>query len=119
MVNKPSDGSQRKNSTASLPHRPGLQPTGELASYYVTPSDSILLSGATVQLSATGLDTSYFPTSGGGVSWSVSSGGGTVDENGLFTAGAESGFAQVTATDGSASGTGYITTVRTPGTRSP
>ena len=61
-----------------------------------------------------GLDTSYFPTSGGGVSWSVSSGGGTVDENGLFTAGAESGFAQVTATDGSASGTGYITTVRTP-----
>ena len=41
-------------------------------------------------------------------------GGGTVDENGLFTAGAESGFAQVTATDGSASGTGYITTVRTP-----
>ena len=66
-----------------------------------------------MQLSATGLDTSYFPTSGGGVSWSVSSGGGTVDENGLFTAGAESGFAQVTATDGSASGTGYITTVRT------
>lgn len=113
VVNKPSDGSQRKNSTAIF-LTTGLQPTGELASYYVTPSDSILLSGATVQLSATGLDTSYFPTSGGGVSWSVSSGGGTVDENGLFTAGAESGFAQVTATDGSASGTGYITTVRTP-----
>ena len=103
VVNKPSDGSQRKNSTAIF-LTTGLQPTGELASYYVTPSDSILLSGATVQLSATGLDTSYFPTSGGGVSWSVSSGGGTVDENGLFTAGAESGFAQVTATDGSASG---------------
>ena len=113
VVNKPSDGSQRKNSTAIF-LTTGLQPTGELASYYVTPSDSILLSGATVQLSATGLDTSYFPTSGGGVSWSVSSGGGTVDETGLFTAGAESGFAQVTATDGSASGTGYITTVRTP-----
>ena len=61
VVNKPSDGSQRKNSTAIF-LTTGLQPTGELASYYVTPSDSILLSGATVQLSATGLDTSYFPT---------------------------------------------------------
>ena len=41
----PSDGSQRKNSTAIF-LTTGLQPTGELASYYVTPSDSILLSGA-------------------------------------------------------------------------
>ncbi|MFQ7450746.1 MAG: phosphodiester glycosidase family protein [Flavonifractor plautii] len=48
VVNKPSDGSQRKNSTAIF-LTTGLQPTGELASYYVTPSDSILLSGATVR----------------------------------------------------------------------
>ena len=99
VVNKPSDGSQRKNSTAIF-LTTGLQPTGELASYYVTPSDSILLSGATVQLSATGLDTSYFPTSGGGVSWSVSSGGGTVDENGLFTAGTKSASGNLTVSAG-------------------
>ena len=36
VVNKPSDGSQRKNSTAIF-LTTGLQPTGELASYYADP----------------------------------------------------------------------------------
>ena len=115
VVNRPSDGSQRANSTAIF-LTTTLQPTGELDSYYVTPTDSMLLSGATVQLSATGLDTSYYPTDGGTVSWSVSDGGGTVSESGLFTAGSTSGFCQVTATDGSHSGTAYLTTVATPDT---
>lgn len=115
VVNRPSDGSQRANSTAIF-LTTTLQPTGELDSYYVTPTDSMLLSGATVQLSATGLDTSYYPTDGGAVSWSVSDGGGTVSESGLFTAGSTSGFCQVTATDGSHSGTAYLTTVATPDT---
>ncbi|WP_300267884.1 phosphodiester glycosidase family protein [uncultured Flavonifractor sp.] len=115
VVNRPSDGSQRANSTAIF-LTTTLQPTGELDSYYVTPTDSMLLSGATVQLSATGLDTSYYPTDGGTVSWSVSDGGGTVSESGLFTAGSTSGFCQVTATDGSHSGTAHLTTVATPDT---
>ncbi|OUO17291.1 phosphodiester glycosidase family protein [Flavonifractor sp. An4] len=115
VVNRPSDGSQRSNSTAIF-LTTTLQPTGELDSYYVTPTDSMLLSGATVQLSATGLDTNYYPTTGNTVSWSVSDGGGTVNESGLFTAGSKSGFYQVTATDGTHSGTAYLTTVATPDT---
>ena len=111
VVNRPSDGAQRKNSTAIF-LTTELQPTGELASYYVTPSDSMLLSGATVQLTATGLDTSWYPTQGEQVYWSATA--GTVDEWGLYTAGTESGFAQVTADDGWNSGTAYITTVRPP-----
>ena len=113
VVNSPSDGSQRANSTAIF-LTTELQPTGELDSYYVTPTDNLLLSGATVQLSASGLDTHYYPTSGYEVEWEVTEGGGTVDENGLFTAGTESGTSQVTADDGYASGTVSITTVSTP-----
>ena len=113
VVNSPSDGSQRANSTAIF-LTTELQPTGELDSYYVTPTDNLLLSGAAVQLSASGLDTHYYPTSGYEVEWEVTEGGGTVDENGLFTAGTESGTSQVTADDGYASGTVSITTVSTP-----
>ncbi|WP_130870998.1 phosphodiester glycosidase family protein [Intestinimonas massiliensis (ex Afouda et al. 2020)] len=113
VVNKPSDGTQRSNSTAIF-LTTTLQPTGQLAGYYVTPSDQMLLSGAQVQLSAAGLDTSYYTTTGNPVSWSVTSGGGTVSESGLYTAGTESGFSQVTASDGTYSGTAYLTTVKTP-----
>ena len=113
VVNSPSDGSQRANSTAIF-LTTELQPTGELDSYYVTPTDSLLLSGSTVQLSASGLDTHYYPTSGYEVEWEVTEGSGTVDENGLFTAGTESGTSRVTADDGYASGTVSITTVSTP-----
>ena len=113
VVNKPSDGAQRSNSTAIF-LTTTLQPTGQLAGYYVTPSDQMLLSGAQVQLSATGLDTSYYTTAGNPVSWSVTSGGGAVSESGLYTAGTESGFSQVTASDGTYSGTAYLTTVKTP-----
>ena len=113
VVNSPSDGSQRANSTAIF-LTTELQPTGELDSYYVTPTDNLLLSGATVQLSASGLDTHYYLTSGYEVEWEVTEGGGAVDENGLFTAGTESGTSRVTADDGYASGTVSITTVSTP-----
>lgn len=113
VVNKPSDGSQRTVSTAIF-LTTQLPATGELASYYVTPGDSILLSGASVSLTAIGLDTSYHPTQGDEAAWTVSSGGGTVSPQGVFTAGAESGQSQVTVSSGAASGTAYITTVSTP-----
>ena len=113
VVNKPSDGAQRSNSTAIF-LTTTLQPTGQLAGYYVTPSDKMLLAGAQVQLSAAGLDSSYYLTQGNPVGWSVTSGGGAVSETGLYTAGTESGFSQVTASDGLYTGTAYLTTVRTP-----
>ena len=115
VINRPSDGAQRSNSTAIF-LTTDLQPTGELDSYYVTPTDAMLLSGATIQLSAVGLDTNYYPTDGGTVSWSVSDGGGTVSESGLFTAGSQSGSFQITASDGEHTGTAYLTTVATPDT---
>lgn len=114
VVNRPSEGTERANSTAIF-LTTDLEPTGELAGYYVTPGDDILLAGAQVQLSAVGLDSAYYTMdAGSAVSWSVASGGGTVDANGLYTAGTESGSVQVTAGDGTYSGTAWLTVVSTP-----
>ena len=115
IVNRPSDGSQRANSTAIF-LTTNLEPTGVVGSYYVTPTDDMVLAGASVQLSAAGVDTGYYPTAGNPVSWSVSEGGGTVNSTGLYTAGSQSGTYLVTASDGAASGSAWMTVVRTPAT---
>ncbi len=115
IVNRPSDGSQRSNSTAIF-LTTNLEPTGVVGSYYVTPTDDMVLAGASVQLSAAGVDTGYYPTTGNPVTWSVSQGGGTVSATGLYTAGHESGTYLVTASDGTASGSAWMTVVQTPAT---
>ena len=114
VLNKPSDGSQRANSVA-LFLATDLQPTGELGSLYVTPSEALVLSGAQVQLTATPVDTAYYAMDTTvPVTWSIRNGDGSVDTNGLFTAGSESGSTQVTATSGAASGTTTMTVVKKP-----
>lgn len=114
VLNKPSDGSQRANSVA-LFLTTDLKPTGELGSFYVTPSESLVLSGAQVQLTATPVDTSYYAMDTTvPVTWSIRNGDGSVDTNGLFTAGSESGATQVTATSGTASGYTTMTVVKKP-----
>ena len=115
IQNKPSDGSPRANSVAVF-LTTQLQPTGTLGSFYVTPTDSLLLAGASVQLTATALDTAYYPMSfAGDVTYFIYSGDGTVSTNGVFTAGSESGKSQVTASFGeSATGVANISVVKTP-----
>ncbi|MBU5435987.1 phosphodiester glycosidase family protein [Pseudoflavonifractor sp. MSJ-37] len=116
VVNKPSGGSQRSNSTA-LFLTTTLSATGTLGSYYVKPSDAMVLSGSSVQLSATPLDTAYYPmTSSEPVDWYIQNGDGIVTADGLFTAGSESGTTQVTAASGKVSGTTTMTVVKTPQT---
>ena len=114
VLNKPSDGSQRANSVA-LFLTTDLKPTGELGSFYVTPSEALVLSGTQVQLTATPVDTSYYAMDTTvPVTWSIRNGDGSVDTNGLFTAGVESGSTQVTATSGTASGYTTMTVVKKP-----
>lgn len=114
VLNKPSDGSQRANSVA-LFLTTDLKPTGELGSFYVTPSEALVLSGTQVQLTATPVDTSYYAMNTTvPVTWSIRNGDGSVDTNGLFTAGVESGSTQVTATSGTASGYTTMTVVKKP-----
>ena len=115
VVNQPSDGQQRANSTAIF-LTTELEPTDELGSYYVTPSSSLVLSGASVQFTATPLDTAYYvmEDAGEGVTYSIQNGDGAITVDGLFTAGGESGSVQVTAVGQGASGTATVTVVNRP-----
>lgn len=112
VISKPSDGSQRPNSTAVF-LATDLKATGELGSFYVTPNDGLILAGSKAQMKYTPVDTAYYAMGDpGGVTWSA--GGGTVDESGLFTAGASAGVNTVTASFGEASGSAALTVVKTP-----
>lgn len=117
VENRPSEGTQRSNSTAIF-LTTDLQPTGELGSYYLQPRDNILLSGASVQFTATPLDTAYFPMEGQDreLIYSLRNGDGTITADGLFTAGGEGGITEVAASDGLAEGTATVTVIQQPDT---
>jgi hypothetical protein len=89
--------------------------TGPASSMLITPNPDTLLVGAKQQFVASGKDVSGNPVVIAAV-WSVVAGGGTVDVNGMFTAGATPGtFANtVKATSGSLSGTATVVVTAGP-----
>lgn len=116
VTNKPSGGKERANSNA-LFLVSSKKPTGVLERFCVTPYDSILLSGTSVQMDVVGIDSNGFPMPWSGeLSWSIHDGDGQVTTEGLFTAGGGSAVTTVTAESGDrrASGTASLTVVRTP-----
>ncbi len=116
ILNSPSDGSLRTVSNGIFLVS-ARKPSGVLDHYYVTPYDSVVLSGAQVALTATPVDTNGYAFSDVNIpSWSIRNGDGIVDINGLFTAGGESGTVQVTASAGLAEGSASVTVVKTPDT---
>ncbi len=82
---------------------------GPLATISVTPNPSLLVVGATQQLTAVGRDAGGNPVAITPV-WSVVAGGGTISASGLFTAGGTPGtFANTAkATSGGISGTATV-----------
>ena len=114
ILNVPSGGSQRAV-TNGIFLVSDLKPTGTLDHFYVTPYDSIVLSGAQVSLRATAMDQNGFTLSdSGSVAWSIRNGDGLVDVSGIFTAGSESSTTLVTASSGNAEGSASVTVVKTP-----
>ncbi|NLF35370.1 MAG: hypothetical protein GX585_05335 [Clostridiales bacterium] len=114
LINSPSDGAQRlvTNAIFLVSH---LSPTGVLGSFYVTPSENLLLAGASQSLTASPVDSAWHPMRAGPtVRWSLSSGGGSVDGNGVFTAGDNAGLSVVTASSGQASGSASLVVVADP-----
>lgn len=112
VVNRPSDGAERKNSTAIF-LTTELEATGEPGLLQVEPGDALMLSGAQLPLEAYEVDTGYrLMGLARDVEYEVS-GGGTI-EDGVFTAGPESGFLTITAAKGELTGTASVTVVRTP-----
>lgn len=113
-INKPSDGSERAVSTQIFLVA-NSTPSGELDHYYITPLTTQVLSGATVQLSASAVDTNYIPMADTtSPAWSTDS--GSITQSGLFTAPAESGVSTVTLSNGTQSGTTTIETIANPDT---
>lgn len=112
VVNRPCDGAERKNSTAIF-LTTELTATGEPGSLQVEPGDALVLAGTALPLEAYQVDTGYrLMGLAQGVSYETPA-GGTI-EGDVFTAGAESGFVTITATQGELTGTASVTVVQTP-----
>lgn len=111
-LNKPSDKKERAVSTQIFLVSDNT-PSGTLDHYYISPVSTQLLAGATVQLSASAVDSNYIPMSDTtGHSWSADA--GSVDQNGLYTAPQTSGTATITVSNGVQSGTASVQTVANP-----
>jgi exopolysaccharide biosynthesis protein len=102
LMNSPSDGSERKVSNA-LFLVSKLSATGTLGSVYVKSDQQLLLPGATAQMTASGVDSAYYPMSTGGVTWTADK--GSIDSAGTYTAGTTAGAAVISAGCKDASGT--------------
>lgn len=112
VLNQPSENRERAVSTHIFLVSSN-QPSGVLDHYYVSPVSTQVLSGATLQLKSTAVDSNYIPmTDTAGAWWSTDL--GSISETGLFTAGAESGTATVTFSNGEQSGSAVVETVATP-----
>lgn len=112
VVNKPSENSRAVSNAIFLVSN--CQPTGQLGSLYVTPSSLMLLSGATTQCQAVGIDTGWYPLDSIPAEVVWSSPEGAVSGSGLFTAPAQTGVYTVTATAGEATGSTQIQVYDTP-----
>lgn len=114
IQNKPSEGSLRAVTNA-LFFVSDLPKTDEPGSFYITPQDGILLSGAKKTLSGWAVDTNYHPLYPMSENVIYTVDGPATVEGKLLTAGSEKGTAVVTATTVSgAQGTALFTVVDTP-----
>lgn len=112
VLNKPSDGIQRKNTSAVF-LTTELERTGEPAYLQIEPGDALMLSGAVLPLVTYRVDTGYRIM---GAASSVEydpQGGGSV-ESGAFLAGETDALTTLVARQGDLTGQATITTIRTP-----
>lgn len=114
IMNRPSDGSERKVSTYFLFENTG-EMTGKAEQLFIYPRTSYLLSGASVKLETKAVDKNYYPADlPGNVTYSVEKDkNSSVTDDGIFTA-AESGQVRVTAKSGNLSAEIYVTCLETP-----
>ena len=86
---------------------------GELDHIVVTPANPSVVIGATQQFTAVGYDASNNPIPNLAVAWSVENSGGTINSNGLFTAGSTTGTFNntIVATVGTITGNTSVTVV--------
>ena len=97
---RPSDGYERKVSNTIMVLSTA-KATGEFDHAILSPNDEVYTPGSTVQLKAAGADSAGGPANvPAGAQWTVVSGGGRIDQNGLYTAGDAEGEVTVGLTLG-------------------
>ena len=109
-LNRPSDGSERRV-TDHLFLVASSQPTGRPASLYLSADSEYVLSGSSVEIAATMVDTNYIPMAAEQVELSASA--GSIQDH-TFTAPAAGGNVTITARSGSAEGYLTLTVVDQP-----
>lgn len=88
---RPSDGYERKVSNTIMVLSTA-KATGEFDHAILSPNDEVYTPGSQVQLTAAGADSAGGPANvPAGAQWTVVSGGGSIDQNGLYTAGGAEG----------------------------
>ncbi|MGF9915584.1 phosphodiester glycosidase family protein [Paenibacillus ehimensis] len=110
ILNRPSDGSERKTANGLL--LVNKAPEGAASKLVVQPNLERVLVGSSVTFKAAAVDANGHPASFGGTpEWSLSAPLGTIDTTGKFTAGNQAGTADVTATAGGLTGIGQVEVV--------
>ena len=113
LVNKPSDGGLR-NVSNFLFLKNNQNPTGILDNITIYPLTSYVLTGNSVQLTAKGTDTAYFPVNLSNIKFTVDKNSkNIVTNNGYFTA-VENGNSTVYVTSGKITGSTNIVCVDEP-----
>lgn len=113
VLNKPSDGVQRRNTSAVF-LTTELEGTGEPSYLQVEPGDALLLSGAILPLVSYRVDTGYRLLGAASNVEYEAQGGGSIVEGGAFQAGTEDAVTTLTARQGELTGQATLTTIRTP-----
>ena len=115
LLNRPSDGTQRRVSNALFLVAAKAAP-GPAVSLNLTPGDAMLLSGQSINFSVTGADAIGQPTelrSGASIRYTVPADAGRLSGS-TFTAGNRAGTYLIRATSGNMTATTQITVVPTP-----
>lgn len=111
ILNRPSDGGERKTANGLL--LVNKAPEGEAARLVVQPNLERVLAGSSYTFKTAGIDANGHPAEVAGTpQWSVDPAMGTIDANGLFTAGDSAGFAEVKVALGGLTGQGEVEVVK-------
>jgi|GEM_PF-364010 len=110
ILNRPSDGSERKTANGLL--LVNKAPEGAASKLVVQPNLERVLVGSSVAFKAAAVDANGHPASISGTpAWSLNAPLGTIDNAGKFTAGNRAGTTEITATAGGLNGIGQVEVV--------
>ncbi|MFC3773630.1 phosphodiester glycosidase family protein [Paenibacillus sp. GCM10012303] len=110
ILNKPSDGSERKTANGIL--LVNKAPEGPASSLVVKPNLERVLVGSSIPFQAAAIDSNGHPAVYNGTpEWSVSGSIGTIDQSGMFTAGGQAGTADINVTADGLTGSGQVEVV--------